>query len=102
MSHTRERPRAMQSGGVESGKEALHRLAALPLDCVIAATLLTIMLQREPARRLLVYAMPLQNQKKLNTLGTTMRESFIQLPWTVIRLQLRKCHACIAKFVLAL
>ena len=34
-SHSRARARAKRSDGVESDEEALSRLAALPLDCVI-------------------------------------------------------------------
>ena len=58
-----------ESGGVESGEEtprkwggnekfaeiragSLPRLAASPLDSALAATLLALLLQREPARRL--------------------------------------------------
>lgn len=52
-----------EPAGSESGEEAHSRLEALPLDCVIAATLLTLVLQRKPALRLLVYTMSLQNKE---------------------------------------
>ena len=54
MSHTRERRRANQSDGKESGEEAprLSRLAASPFDFALAATPRALLLQREPARRL--------------------------------------------------
>jgi len=52
LSHARERRRAKRSGGKESGEEAprkpLPRLAASLLACLRRA----LMLQREPARRL--------------------------------------------------
>ena len=55
LSHACER-RAKQSGGKESGEEALGesltRLAASPLDFVLTATPRASVLQREPARRL--------------------------------------------------
>ena len=58
LSHTRERRRAKQFGGKESGEEALRksrsRLAATPLDFALAATPRELVFQREPARRLLL------------------------------------------------
>lgn len=52
----RERRRAKRSGGTGGGNESvkrrLSRIAASPLDFALAATLRTLVLQRESARRL--------------------------------------------------
>lgn len=78
MSHTRERRRAKLSGGKECGEEAprksLPRLAVSPLDFAVSGSPRALVLQREPARRLI------KSNKDLNLCEVIYISEYYHMP----------------------